>query len=64
VEFKGGKPVELNDKGEVVKGTLNNDTKLPADNILVPGISGKKLFKAGTAVEFDDKGTVAKWQEP
>lgn len=64
VEFKGGKPVELNDKGEVVKGTLENDTKLASDNIIVPGISGKKLFKAGTAVEFDDKGKVVKTQEP
>ena len=63
VEFKGGKPVELNDKGEVIKGTLENDTKLASDNILVPGISGKKLFKAGTAVEFDAKGTVIKAQE-
>lgn len=64
VEFKDGKPVELNDRGEVIKGTLNNDTKLPSLNILVPDATGKKLFKAGTAVEFDDKGIVVKYQGP
>lgn len=61
VEFKAGKPIELNDKGEVVKGTLNNDTKL---NSVLTFSTVKKLYKAETIVEFDDKGIVIKAQEP
>lgn len=63
VEFKAGKPIELNDKGEVVKGTLNRDTKLPSTSLLFADGSGKKTFKAGTTVEFDNKGIVTKAQE-
>ncbi len=63
VEFKGGKPIELNDKGEVVKGTLNNDTKLSSTSPLIPDVIGKKLYKAGTTVEFDNRGIVTKAQE-
>ncbi len=54
VEFKGGRQIELNDKGEVTKGTLNKDTKL-----LSP-LGFQKLYEAGTRVEFDDKGAVVK----
>ncbi|MEN6567664.1 MAG: hypothetical protein ABFC57_15370 [Veillonellales bacterium] len=63
VEFKASKPIELNDKGEVVKGTLNNDTKLLSASTFFGDGSGKKLYKAGTAVEFDSKGNVIKAQE-
>jgi hypothetical protein len=28
VQFKGGRQIELNYKGKVLKGTLNKDTKL------------------------------------
>lgn len=62
VEFKGGKPIELNDKGEVVKGTLNNDTKLYLSSTFDDS-SFKKLHKAGTTVEFNDKGVVTKVKE-
>ena len=54
VEFKEGMQIELNDKGEVLKGTLNKDT-----NLLSP-IGNIKLYEAGTTVEFDDQGTVLK----
>lgn len=63
VEFKAGKPIDLNDKGEVVKGTLNKDTKLPSTNIFFADGSGKRLYKAGTTVEFDNKGIITKAQE-
>lgn len=53
IEFKGWTLVELNEKGEVVKGTLNKATKL-----LSP--SGIKLYEAGTTVEFDENGVVVK----
>jgi hypothetical protein len=56
VEFKGKKPIELNEKGEVVKGTLKNDTKL----LLAPDGSSTKVYEAGTTVEFDNKGVVVK----
>lgn len=61
VEFKAGKPIELNEKGEVVKGTLNNDTKLISASF---DGSVKKLYKAETTVEFNEKGIVTKAQEP
>lgn len=51
VEFKAKKPIMLNEKGEVVKGTLNKDTKL-----LSP--VGIKVYEAETTVEFDDQGIV------
>jgi hypothetical protein len=56
VEFKGKKPIVLNEKGEVVKGTLNKDTKL-----LSP--VGIKVYEAGTTVEFDDEGIVGNVQK-
>lgn len=46
-------PLELNDKGEVIKGTLNNNTKLPSPD-------GIRLYTAGTTVEFDGNGVVVK----
>jgi len=60
VEFKSKKPIVLNEKGEVVKGTLNKDTKLlsPVVSFLSP--NGIKVYEAGTEVEFDDKGVVVK----
>lgn len=59
VEFKAGKPIVLNDKGEVVKGTLNKDTKLLSPvGILSSG--GIKVYEAGTTVEFNEKGIVVK----
>lgn len=61
VEFKGGKPVKLNEKGEVTMGTLNKETKLLANKAFSPpGVIIKKVFEAGTTVEFDDKGVVVK----
>lgn len=51
VQFKKGTPLELNDKCEVIKGTLNKGTKLLSPN-------GIRLYEAGTTVEFDDKGIV------
>lgn len=51
VEFKGKKPIVLNEKGEVVKGMLNKDTKL-----LSP--AGIKVYEAETTVEFNDEGIV------
>lgn len=63
VEFKAGKPILLNDKGEVIKGTLNKDTKLRSvtklpliDNV----VTGVKVFEAGTTVEFDENGIAVK----
>lgn len=56
VKFKGKKPIELNEKGEVVKGTLKEDTRL----LYAPDDSRKKVYEAGTTVEFDDKGVVVK----
>jgi hypothetical protein len=59
VEFKAGKAIILNEKGEVLKGTLNKDTKLLSlGSILSSG--GIKVYEAGTTVEFDDKGIVVK----
>lgn len=54
VQFKGGRQIELSSNGEVLKGTLNKDTKLisPAGNI--------KVYEAGTVVEFDNNGIVVK----
>ncbi|WP_371374834.1 hypothetical protein [Sporomusa aerivorans] len=61
VEFKGGQPVELNEKGEVVKGTLNKNTKLLSPlSILSPDSDGIKVYEAGTTVEFGEKGVVMK----
>lgn len=61
VEFKGGQPVELNERGEVVKGTLNKDTKLLSPlSILSPDSDGIKVYEAGTTVEFNEKGVVMK----
>ncbi|WP_312560679.1 hypothetical protein [Anaerospora sp.] len=56
VEFKGKQPLELNEKGEVMKGTLNNKTQLLA----AADGSSTKLYEAGTIVEFDEKGVVIK----
>jgi hypothetical protein len=54
VQFGDGTVIELNDKGEVTKGTLNKDTKLlsPDGNI--------KVYEAGTNVEFGVDGRVLK----
>lgn len=54
IEFKGKKPVELNEKCEVTKGTLSKDTKLMSP------IGIMKVYEAGTTVEFDDNGSVVK----
>lgn len=54
VVFKKGTLIQLNDKGELIKGTLNKDTKLLSSNDSV------KIYEAGTTVEFDDKGIVVK----
>ncbi len=53
IEIKDETTVELNEKGELLKGTLNKDAKLPSPN-------GIKVYEAGTTVEFDDKGVVVK----
>lgn len=53
VEFKAGKAIILNEKGEVLKGTLNKNAKLLS-------AGGIKVYEAGTTVEFDDKGLVVK----
>jgi hypothetical protein len=58
VEFKSGSSIVLNDKGEVVKGTLNKDTNLLSVGTF--NITAPKLFEANTTVEFDDKGIVIK----
>lgn len=54
IEFKEGTQIELNDKGEVLKGTLNKDTSLFSP------VGSVKAYEAGTTVEFDDKGIVVK----
>lgn len=59
VEFKGGKPIQLNERGEVIKGTLNQDTKL-LSLLIITDTSVIKVYEAGTTVEFDDKGIVTK----
>ncbi len=53
VEFKADKAIILNEKGEVLKGTLNKNAKLLS-------AGGLKAYEAGTTVEFDDQGTVVK----
>jgi hypothetical protein len=60
VEFVGRKPVKLNEKGEVLMGTLHNDTKLPGFNKFASDVIAKKVYEAGTEVEFDGKGVVVK----
>jgi hypothetical protein len=61
VEFSAKKQIMLNEKGEVVKGTLNKDTTLlTTASMLRPDSSDKKVYEAGTTVEFDDKGLVVK----
>ena len=63
VEFKAGKPIWLNDKGEVIKGTLNKDTKLRSVTKLTLSdivVTGVKVFEAGTTVEFDENGVAVK----
>ncbi|MDT8900732.1 hypothetical protein [Anaeroselena agilis] len=60
VEFKGKKPVKLNEKGEVLFGTLDKDTKLPGYNKFATGVVAKLLYEAGTEVELDGKGVVVK----
>lgn len=57
VEFKSGKPIVLNEKGEVVKGTLNKKTQLVVEEGLITK-GGMRTYEAGTAVEFDEKGFV------
>ena len=44
VEFKVGKTIVLNEKGEVVKGTLNKDTKLLSEDGIISSMS-KPLLK-------------------
>lgn len=60
VEFKGRKPVKLNEKGEVLSGTLDKDTKLIGYNKFSAGVAAKVVYEAGTEVEFDSKGIVVK----
>jgi hypothetical protein len=63
VEFKARKPMLLNDKGEVIKGTLNKDTKLravPAFSLSDTVVVEVKVFEAGTTVEFDENGVIVK----
>lgn len=57
VLFKEWTEIELNDKGEVIKGTLSTDTKLISS-------SGPKVFEAGTTIEFDNNGVVIKALKP
>jgi hypothetical protein len=52
--------IELNEKGEVVKGTLKNDTKL----LSAPSGTMTKVYGAGTVVEFNEKGIVVKAETP
>lgn len=54
VKFDCGTIIELNDKGEVTKGTLKNDTKL------ISADGNPKVYEAGTAIEFNDIGAVVK----
>ena len=52
VLFKEGKTIELNDKGEVTKGTLNQETKLLSSDGTI------KVYEADTTVEFNNTGMV------
>ncbi|MDT8901596.1 hypothetical protein [Anaeroselena agilis] len=54
VQFRKETRLVLNDKCEVIKGTLNKDTKLLSPSGYI------KVYEAGTTVEFDDKGVVVK----
>jgi hypothetical protein len=54
VQFKEETVIEMNDKGEVLKGTLLKDTKLPSPLGII------KVYEAGTTVEFDEQGVVTK----
>jgi hypothetical protein len=59
IEFKDKKNIELNDRGEVIKGTLNKDSKLlTEDELLSEGVI--KMYEAGTTVEFNTNGFVVK----
>ncbi|MDU4959973.1 MAG: hypothetical protein E6X17_04815 [Sporomusaceae bacterium] len=63
IEFKAGEPILLNNKGEVIKGTLNKTTKLRTFlTSLIGNVGGveTKAFEAGTEMEFDEKGIAAK----
>ncbi|MDR7867093.1 MAG: hypothetical protein RIN56_09735 [Sporomusaceae bacterium] len=52
VEFAKATAISLNNKGEVIKGTLSQDTKLrsPTGNI--------RVYEAGSTVAFDSNGAV------
>ncbi|MBP2655521.1 MAG: hypothetical protein H6Q73_3090 [Firmicutes bacterium] len=54
IQFQEETQVELNDKGEVIKGTLKNDTKLPSPDGSI------NVYSAGTMVEFNENGVVVK----
>lgn len=54
VQFKKETQLILNDKCEVIQGTLNENTKLLSPSGYI------KVYDAGTTVEFDDKGVVVK----
>ncbi|MBP2655520.1 MAG: hypothetical protein H6Q73_3089 [Firmicutes bacterium] len=58
VEFKGETQVELNEKGEVTKGTLNKDTRLLSPDGSI------NVYAASTTVEFDENGVVIKAVKP
>jgi len=59
IEFKEKKNIELNDRGEVIKGTLNKESKLLSDDgLLSEGVL--KTYEAGTTVEFNKNGFVVK----
>jgi hypothetical protein len=60
IEFKSGKPLALNEYGEVTKGTLNKDTRLPTAGGLSLDVAALKFYEAGTTVEFNEKGIVIK----
>ncbi|MDR3562472.1 MAG: hypothetical protein P4N59_13710 [Negativicutes bacterium] len=61
IEFKAGKPILLNEKGEIIRGTLNKDTKLLSPVGILSSVgTAVKVYEAGTMVEFDDKGIVVK----
>ena len=60
VEFKASHPILLNEKGEVIKGTLNQDTKLRSFLLINIGIAEVQSFQAGTTVEFDENGVATK----
>ena len=53
VKFNDKTIIEFNDKGEVTKGVLSQETKL-----LSP--TGITIYEKGTTVEFDDNGLVVK----